>query len=271
MVSVVVTGGTKGIGNGLARAFLARGHSVCVSGRDAAEVDAVVTELARGAREGAEAIGAVCDTRDPAAVQALWDRAAAAFGSVDIWINNAGFAPTGVTLLDLTPDEIRTMIESNVMGTINGAQVAVRGMTAQGKGRIYNMLGGGQDGRVLPGMIGYGTTKRALRYFTDCMVLEQKGTPVKVGMISPGLNVSEGLLRELRALAPERRARMMRPINLLGDLVDTTTPWIADRILADTGHGTHIRWMGTGKILGRLVASVFRKRDLFAHTDLAIS
>jgi hypothetical protein len=101
------------------------------------------------------------------------------------------------------------------------------------------------------------------------MVKEMKGGPVKVGMISPGVNLTEGLLREMRALPPERRRRMMAPMNIIGDLVETTTPWIVARILADDAHGTHIRWMTGGKLLARFVGALFRKRNLFAHTDLA--
>jgi NAD(P)-dependent dehydrogenase (short-subunit alcohol dehydrogenase family) len=268
MKNVVITGSTKGIGYGLAHEFLKRGHSVCIAGRKDAEVEDAIVRLGRDAASGAKVIGAVCDVGDVVQVQSLWDRAKAAFGTIDIWINNAGFARTGVKLEDLTPAEIETMIQSNVIGTINGSQVAATGMQAQGSGHIYNTLGGGQDGRVLPGMIGYGTTKRALRYFTDSMVKEMKDGPVKVGMISPGMNVTEGMIREMRALPPEKRKRMMWPINVMGDKVETTTPWIVDHVLADAGHGTHIQWMTGLKLAGRFAGSVFKKRDLFSQTDL---
>ena len=94
------------------------------------------------------------------------------------------------------------MVNGNVTGTINGCQVVVKGMTEQGHGHIYNTYGAGSDGRIIPGMIGYGTTKSAIRYFTDSLVKELKGKPVKVGSISPGMNVTENMLNQMRAVPP---------------------------------------------------------------------
>jgi NAD(P)-dependent dehydrogenase (short-subunit alcohol dehydrogenase family) len=269
MKNVVITGSTKGIGFGLAREFVKRGHSVAICGRGSADVMEAMERLRSEAAAGAKVIGVICDVSLAGEMQVLWDQAIAAFGSVDIWINNAGFARTGVKLADLTAAEIEAMIQSNVIGTINGSQVAVAGMQAQKHGHIYNTLGGGQDGRVLPGMIGYGTTKRALRYFTDSMVKELKDGPVKVGMISPGMNVTEGMIREMRALPAERRKGNMKFISIMGDKVETTAPWIVERVLADEAHGTHIQWMTGGKLFGRFIGAMFKKRDLFADVDLA--
>ena len=272
MSSVVITGSTKGIGFGYAREFLKRGHSVCITGRNATEVAQAVETLAKEAQGGARVIGVPCDVAVITQVQMVWDKAAADFGKVDIWINNAGFARTGVKLLQLTPAEMKTMVESNVIGTINGSQVAARGMKAQGQGALFNTLGGGHDGRVLPGMIGYGTTKRAIRYFTDSLVKEQKGGPVKVGMISPGVNISDGMIREMNALTPAERKKALWIMNVLGDQVQTTTPWLVDHMLAAVAsgaHGKHIAWMTGAKLMGRFLMAGFKKRDLFSRFGLS--
>lgn len=272
MKNVVITGSTKGIGYGYAREFVKRGHSVCISGRAEADVADAISRLQAEAQGSARVIGFTCDVAKASDVQALWDRAAAELGAIDIWINNAGLARSGAKLLELTPTEMKTMVDSNVIGTINGSQVAFRGMTAQGRGHLYNTLGGGHDGRVVPGMIGYSTTKRGVRYFTDSLIDEAKGTPVKVGKISPGVNISEGMLREVSALPPEQRKKLLWPLNILGDYVETTTPWLVDQILADEARGqsgTHIAWMTGGKLLGRFLAAPFKKRDLFARFGLS--
>ena len=89
MQTIVVTGSTRGIGHGLAREFLTRGHKLVVSGRSQDSVDAGLSRLeALG-----EVIGKPCNVGDRSAVQALWDFAVARFGRVDIWINNAALAP----------------------------------------------------------------------------------------------------------------------------------------------------------------------------------
>ena len=117
MKNIVITGSTKGIGFGLAREFVKRGHSVAISGRNTAEVEAAVRTLGGVATSGARVAGMVCDVAKVADVQALWDQAKATLGQVDIWINNAGFARTGVKLAELTDGELETMVQSNIIGT----------------------------------------------------------------------------------------------------------------------------------------------------------
>ena len=88
---IVITGSTRGIGNGLAREFLKRDCSDAISARSADAVDAMVAEL--GEQYGAHRVtGAACDITDPETLQRLWDTAVGAFGGVDIWINNAGMS-----------------------------------------------------------------------------------------------------------------------------------------------------------------------------------
>ncbi len=272
MSNVVITGSTKGIGFGYAREFLKRGNNVCIAGRHAMEVVKAVETLNKEAADGAKAIGQPCEVSDVCQVQALWDRAASTFGKVDIWVNNAGFARTGVSLLQHTADEIKSMVESNVIGTINGSQVAVRGMKAQGYGHLFNTLGGGSDGRVYPGMICYSTTKRAIRYFTEVLIKELGKGTVRAGMVSPGVNISEGMLREMKALPEPERKKAMWAINVLGDYVETTTPWLVDQMLATVAAGAQgkkIAWMSGGKIMARFLMAGFNKRDLFARYDLS--
>ena len=267
--TAVITGSTKGIGKGYAKAFLNRGLNVVVAGRSQESVDAAIQDLDGEGKDGARTAGVVCEVSDAIEVQVLWDFAKQEFETVDIWINNAGFARSGVTLLQLTPDEIETMVQGNVIGTINGCQVALRGMTAQGFGHIYNTYGAGSDGRVIPGMIGYGTTKSAARYFTESLIRELKGRHIRVGMISPGMNLTENMINQMKQVPPPARPKDMKPINLLGDYVETTTPWIVDCVLADDKPGTHIKWLTTGKILRRLLMAPFSKRDLWARYDLS--
>ena len=65
--------------------------------------------------------------------QALWDAAVAAFGRVDIWVNNAGYARTGARFADTTPQQIEAMVRANVIGSMNAAQVAHRRHEAPGR------------------------------------------------------------------------------------------------------------------------------------------
>jgi len=269
---VVITGSTQGLGFGYAQAFLQRGHHVVVSGRTQAAVDAAIDRLEGDAVVGAgAAIGQACEVSDLAQVQALWDFAVRSFGPVDIWLHNAGYARTGVSFAATAPEEIAAMVRSNVIGSMNSAQVAVAGLSAQPQGgKLFLTLGGGgASGRVVPGMAVYSTTKRAVKYFADSLVKERrkaKDDRVLVGTISPGVNVTEGLLREMRALPEAERAKALRQLQFIGEHVSTTTPWIVERILAATKQGEDITWLTTGKLLRRgLGMMVGRKRDVLSR------
>ena len=269
---VVITGSTQGLGFGYAQAFLQRGHHVVVSGRTQSGVDAAIDRLEADAVVGAgAAIGQACEVSDLAQVQALWDFAVRSFGPVDIWLHNAGYARTGVSFAATKPEEIAAMVRANVIGSMNSAQVAVAGMSAQPQGgKLFLTLGGGgATGRVVPGMAVYSTTKRAVKYFADSLVKERrkaKDDRVLVGTVSPGVNITEGLLREMRALPQAERAKALRQLEFIGEHVSTTTPWIVERILAADKQGEDITWLTTGKLLGRgLGMMVGRKRDVLSR------
>jgi NAD(P)-dependent dehydrogenase (short-subunit alcohol dehydrogenase family) len=252
MVSAVVTGSTKGIGFALARELVRRGHDVAVSGRTQEVVDEAVGKLSPEAAQGARLVGVPTDVTDTAQVQALWDAAVSAFGSVDLWINNAGVAYTNRTILETTPDEVSTMVGTNMVGTITGAQVAVRGMTAAGRGQLFNILGGGSDGSVRPGMGVYSATKRGLDMFTQALVKEVDGTPVRVGQVRPGILITDGWLREA-ASHPEAVTSQRKMVNILSDHVDDVAPYLAEKMLASSKNGDSIAWLTNGRMMKKFL------------------
>ncbi len=274
---VIVTGGTQGLGLGYARELLRRGCRVVLTGRTQTGVDAAMQRLTDQSSDAAERIaGCVCEIADLDAVQSVWDFAASRFGRIDIWLNNAGFARTGVSFLDTSAEEIESMISANVIGSMNAAQVAIAGFQRQGGGgKLYLTLGGGgATGRVVPGMSVYSTSKRAVKYFADTIVKERKeaGDGILIGTISPGVNVTEGLLREMQRVPESRRAQALKQLNFVGEHVETTTPWIVDRILSDTRQGNNITWLTSGRMLTRGISMLFgQKRDVISRYQSAFS
>ena len=274
--SVVITGATQGLGFAYAREFLARGVNVLICGRDSAAVSEAVAKLAANAMNGARVVGQSCDIGKMVDLQALWDRGVREFGRIDIWLNNAGYAKTGATFLATTPEQIAAMMNTNVIGSMNATQVAMAGMRQHGGGRVYITLGGGgATGRVVPGMAAYSTTKRALKYFADSLVKEaidakKSGTAAEIliGTISPGINITEGMLREIAAVPAGERNKMLKPLNFIGEHVETTSRWIVERILADTRQGNAIVWLTTGRMLKRGIGMLFKKRDILSRYGL---
>ncbi|MFX0594459.1 SDR family oxidoreductase [Melissospora conviva] len=265
MRKAVITGSTKGIGFALARELLTRGHSVAVTGRTQDAVDDAVERLRPAATGGAAVHGFTVDVTDAAQVEKLWSAAVDAMGGVDLWVNNAGVANTTRPIVETSLEDVRTMVTTNMLGTVYGSQVAVRGMTAAGGGQLFNVLGGGSDGRIRPGMGVYSATKRGLDSFTRALVKEVEGTSVRVGQISPGILITDGWLREAAA-APEQVAKQRKMLNILCDHVDEVAPYLVERMLASTRNGDAIAWLTTGRMTRKFL--VPRKDDVLARYGL---
>lgn len=269
--SVVITGSTQGLGFGYAREFVRRGHQVVVSGRGEARVKAAVERLGSEFPDARQCIsGFACEISELEQVRALWDYGVASFGRIDIWLNNAGYARTGAEFADNTAEEIEAMVRANVIGSFNAAQTAVAGMARQGGGKLYLTLGGGgASGRVVPGMTVYSTTKRAVKYLANCLVKERRelhDESILIGTISPGINITEGMLREMRTIPQAQRARALKQLNFIGEHVETTTPWIVERVLNDRKQGNDITWLTGGRLAGRALAMMFgARRDVVSR------
>jgi NAD(P)-dependent dehydrogenase (short-subunit alcohol dehydrogenase family) len=263
MKTIVITGSTRGIGFGLADSFLALGCNVCVSGRAVESVDRAVNDLT--ARHGKERVfGAACDVTHYDRIQALWDTVQAHFGNIDIWINNAGLAHALMNYWELPPDLIKTVVDTNILGSMYGSQVALKGMIAQGSGAIYNLEGlGSGGGRKVKGLPIYGTTKAALRYLDEALVLETEGTPVIVGAIAPGMVVTDMITGQY-AGKPEEFEKVKRIFNIISDRVETVTPWIAKKVLENQKTGALIAWSNPIRLFGRFMSAPFHKRDVFS-------
>ncbi|MQY20906.1 SDR family oxidoreductase [Nocardia macrotermitis] len=254
MSNVVVTGGTRGIGLGMARALLARGHRVAVCGTDPARIEALCGEL------GDTAVVFAADTTERAELQAFWDAAAERFGGVDIWINNAGVSHTRTPMWELPVEEARKVVGTNLIGVLNGCAVAITGMRDRG-GHIWNMEGLGSDGRSVPGLGVYGATKRAVTYLTDALAKEVPAG-VSVGVLSPGMVTTDLLTHGYDD--PDELAKARRIFTILADPVDTVAPWLAERAVTRTRNGARVSWLTTGKVIRRFATAPFHTRDPFA-------
>ncbi len=261
MKNIVIAGSTQGIGYGLADGFLRLGCSVAISGRTQQKVDAAVATLSAGHRPE-QLMGFACDVRRFEQVQSFWNAAKVRFGKVDIWINNAGINAGQIPFWQLPPDRIQAGVETNLIGAMNGAVVAIRGMLEQGSGAVYNMEGLGSNGRKIKGLTLYGTTKYGLAYLTDALAGETKGTPVIVGAIRPGMVVTDLLTKPFEG-KPAEWKRAKKVFNVLAERIETVAPWIADKVITNTKSGIRIQWLTPSRLGFCLLRALFSNRDLF--------
>jgi len=251
MKIVVITGSTRGIGFGLAKEFLRRDCRVVIASRNAEKVESAAAGLA--AEFGSELVfGRVCDVTDFSSVQDLWDASVKHFGAVDIWINNAGISHRQADLAAIPPEDLRAVVETNILGTLNGCRAAMLGMRERGGGAIYNLEGLGSDGRRMRGLHLYGASKYAVAYLTNALADEAKGSGVIVGAIQPGMVLTELITSQYTGREAEWR-KLERMFRIIAAEVDEVAPWVAEKVLANRRNGARIRYGGIGRMLLRMI------------------
>jgi len=258
--SIVITGSTRGIGLGLAREFVKRGCNVVVVGTSQESVDKGLAELGAGAK--ATGIPANVAKRDE--MQKVWDHAVATFGTVDIWINNAGISLPSKPLWKTSEEDWHRIVDINYHGAVNGSAVAAANMLEQGSGFIWNMEGFGSNGMNRAGNSPYGSTKYALRYFTTTLVKDLADKPVKAGFLSPGIVVTDLLVGDYDAMPPQVWEKVKKTLTILADRVETVTPHLVEGVLAADKSGARVEWLTKGKAARRFAMARFVKRDPFA-------
>lgn len=182
----VVTGSTRGLGLAMARLLGRHGATVVIASRSEAHVRAT-RDLLRA--EGLEVHGRRCDTGAMADVEALRDEALG-YGTLDIWVNNAGTAGIYGPTASTPSDDFERVVRTNILGTFHGARTALPVFLAQGHGDLVNLYGQGDRGPVAQ-QNAYASSKRWVRQFTETLQLETKGTGVRVHGLNPGLVMTD--------------------------------------------------------------------------------
>lgn len=260
MKVVVVTGSTRGIGFGLAWEFLRRDCGVVLSSRSAENVGRAAAELA-GEFGNDLVFSQPCDVTDFDSVQALWDASVKHFDAVDIWINNAGISHRQADLAAIPLEDLRAVVETNVLGTIYGSRVALRGMRSRGSGAIYNLEGLGSDGKRMQGLHLYGATKYTVAYLTDALADEVRGSGVIAGAIRPGMVLTELITSQYTGREEDWR-RLQRMFRIIASDVEEVAPWVAERVLANRRNGARIKYGGAGRMLTRMIKDVLAPKKV---------
>jgi NAD(P)-dependent dehydrogenase (short-subunit alcohol dehydrogenase family) len=253
-MAVVVTGGTRGIGYALAQAFVAAGERVAICGRDERSARAAAASI------GPEVLGMAADVTCRGDMQRLWDRAVQAFGVVDHWVNNAGAAMRPRLLWEAPPDGIDEVVAVNLAGSLHGSAVSIAGMVRQSHGFVWNTLGFGSNARVSRGMAAYGCTKRALDYLHRALLLETAHTPVRVGLLDPGLVLTDLVVAKGIATDELRGERQRRYYRVLAEPVEVVAPWLVERMLAADRTDARVLRLTPARAMRRLAAAFLRER-----------
>ena len=178
---MVITGATSGIGLATARAAAENGAKVVLVARN----EDALHELANEINEsGGKAVYTVADVADETALRKAAEKAVAAFGGIDTWINNAGGSIYG-RIMDVPTEDLRRLFETNLWGVVNGSRIAVENLRENG-GALIN-IGSEVSDIPLPLQSMYASSKHAVKGFTDGlrMELEADELPISVTLIKP--------------------------------------------------------------------------------------
>jgi 3-oxoacyl-[acyl-carrier protein] reductase len=200
--TAIVTGGGRGIGKAIARAFAKEGIALVLAARSVDELEAARAEILR--ESTASCSIRRTDVSRPDEVEALVAFAREQHGRLDVLVNNAGtYGPIG-ELGDCDPEEWRRAIEVNLLGTMYGMRAALPVMRAQGGGKIINLAGAGIGGpSVTPRISAYAASKAAVVQLTESIAREAAPWNIQVNAIAPGAVVTE-ITAAVLAAGPER-------------------------------------------------------------------
>lgn len=178
--TVIITGGSAGVGAAAARKFAEAGANLMLVARDRKNLEAIAEEL----RDKTRVEIFPMDVSDPDACTDVFKKAQFEFGRVDVLVNNAGYHKRG-DVESVSAADLGKMIDVNLKAPIMLSRIALPYLREAGGGAIINV--GSLAGRApIPGSAGYAASKAGLRSFTYALGFELAGANIKLAVVSPG-------------------------------------------------------------------------------------
>jgi NAD(P)-dependent dehydrogenase (short-subunit alcohol dehydrogenase family) len=218
--SAVITGASRGLGAGLAAAFRGRGLRLGLCSR---------AEPALA--DGPDVLAARVDVRDPAAVSAFAAAVEDRFGSIDLWINNAGLLEPIEPLREVEANAARSHLEVNVLGVVFGTQAFVRHLRRRGGEGVLVNVSSGAARKPYAGWSLYCAAKAAVDRLTECVVLEEAAHGLRAYAVAPGV-IDTDMQALIRATPAERFPDAPRFVARKREGRFSTPEFVAEQLLA---------------------------------------
>jgi NAD(P)-dependent dehydrogenase (short-subunit alcohol dehydrogenase family) len=212
--AALITGGARGIGRGIAEAFIAEGANVCIVDLKKERVDTAVEALTAN---GGEAIGEAGDVSDRAVLARCCTNLLERFGRFDILVNNAMWARYQ-PLSDLTSENLDGMVNVGFKSVVWGMQLAEQIMAPRGGGAVIN-ISSVAAARSLPDSMVYSGIKAGVSGLTRSGAVDLGPKGIRVNAIAPGTTLTDGVARNLSEEAMKHRLSRV-PLGRLGQVSD---------------------------------------------------
>jgi len=254
--NVVITGGSRGLGKSLARAFLKQGDTVFLMSRNIHVLRETAFELEKYAPP--EKIHYMPgDISKMQHCESVKEEALNAMGTIDIWINNAGTNGFVTKPFDsFDTDEMNAVIHTNIYGTIYGSKVMLDVMNEQQSGILINVEGAGSNGFPTPNHALYGMTKQGITHFTKTLMYENIDAPFNICTISPGMVLTDMLLSD------ESNDNLKHVFNIICEEPDFIGEFLVNKINNASRH-EQIRYLTVWRIVWLCLLSTVRKNRHF--------
>ncbi len=263
MKTVVITGSARGFGYAMLESFRRRGFNVVLCDVNVNELDKAMDKLSHVPSKG-NILSFKMDVTKEEDINSLINKVLDKFKTIDIWINNAGVNQPMKPIWELDSKVIDRLIDIDLKGTMLCSKCIMPIMLKQKSGAIYNVEGYGSNNAVMTGLSIYGTSKRAVTYFTDALAKESddNGGYVKIGKITPGIMITNFISTSMGdGDTIELSNKTKNVYNILGDKPEVIADFMVDKISNNTKNHAKFTWLTTSRAMGRFIKALFGKKN----------
>lgn len=266
MKTVVITGSARGFGLEMLKLFRKENFNTVICDINEGTIKKAKEELEKISSKG-KVLAYQTDITKEKEVQKLIDNVREELKTIDFWINNAGVNQPNKPIWEVDKETMNRLIDIDLKGTILCSKLIMKVMIKQRHGQIFNVEGHGSNDAKILGLSLYGTSKRAVTYFTEALAYEaeQLNTNVLVGKITPGIMITNFIHTALGdGEQIELDEKTKKVYNILGDYPETIANFMVEKIINNEKNNVKFTWLTNRKAAWRFITSGFHKRDFFS-------
>ena len=270
MKTVVITGSARGFGYAMIEEFYKKGFHVVLCDINYEELKNAKKKLESFNKKGIILSYKMDVTNEDDIIKVI-DSVLEKLGRIDIWINNAGVNQPMDPIWELSSNVINRLIDIDLKGTILCSKFIMPVMIKQKSGAIYNVEGYGSNNATMSGLSIYGTSKRAVTYFTEALAKESKdnGNYVNVGKITPGIMITNFIGTSMGDGDKINLSEKTKNVyNILGDKPEVIAKYMVDKICKNKSNNVKFVWLTTRRAVFRFIGAMFgRKNSYFDNKE----